>query len=418
MVNVRPATRSASSFTLRREGSANAPRISEAAVAAIGAAPADAPKTDDRDETELGWRLRHLKRGVLRNANTLAGIPETTIGSSPIRSSSSAAPSGSSAKAATALFSDLSLGGQVNLLTTGAFDNPLQLLQLDRTSSVAFFSVGAPVGTHGDWTVRAAMNQSDLSSWMLAGSYVVKAQRAASLSVRHVLQPAALRGRQHRGADGGDRHGAQRRLGVRVRRVASLALRLDRLRRQLRALRLPGRSVALQPARLGHVLAVEIVARARGGVARGERAGRRGIHPADQRRVPAAAAHLLADLERGHPDAGAAELRVRRRARAEWRGDRRARVRAAHRRSDRDGVRLAPRDSVVARSLLRRRRRQCRGARRRRHVHACARHERARLGGLFVCHRGLDGRLGAGRVRGADPLGAVGRALETSAFTT
>ena len=70
----------------------------------------------------------------------------------------------------------MSLGGQVNLLTTGAFDNPLQLLQLDRTSSVAFFSVGAPVGSHGDWNVRAAMNQSDLSSWMLAGSYVVKAQ--------------------------------------------------------------------------------------------------------------------------------------------------------------------------------------------------------------------------------------------------
>ena len=41
MVNVRPAARSASSFTMRREGATNAPRISEAAVAAIGAAPAD-----------------------------------------------------------------------------------------------------------------------------------------------------------------------------------------------------------------------------------------------------------------------------------------------------------------------------------------------------------------------------------------
>jgi outer membrane receptor protein involved in Fe transport len=69
----------------------------------------------------------------------------------------------------------MSLGGQVNLLTTGAFDSPMQLLQLDRTNSVAFFSVGAPVGSHGDWNVRAAMNQTDLGSWMLAGSYVVKA---------------------------------------------------------------------------------------------------------------------------------------------------------------------------------------------------------------------------------------------------
>ena len=40
MVNVRPSARSASSFTLRREGDADAPRITEASVAAIGAAPA------------------------------------------------------------------------------------------------------------------------------------------------------------------------------------------------------------------------------------------------------------------------------------------------------------------------------------------------------------------------------------------
>ena len=94
---------------------------------------------------------------------------------------------GSSARAATSLFTDLSLGGQVNLLTTGAFDNPLQL---DHTSSVAFFSLGAPVGAHGDWAVRAAMNQGDLSSWMLAGNYVVAG--GPQVSVRHVLQPAAL----------------------------------------------------------------------------------------------------------------------------------------------------------------------------------------------------------------------------------
>lgn len=176
MVNVRPAARSASSFTMRREGEAAAPRIAEAAVAAIGAAPPDAPTTDDRNETELGWRLRHLKRGVLRNTTTLAGIPDDKDWFITDSFEFLGRAVGSSAKAATALFSDLSLGGQVNLLTTGAFDNPLQLLQLDRTSSVTFFSVGAPVGTHGDWTVRAAMNQSDLSSWMLAGSYVVKAQ--------------------------------------------------------------------------------------------------------------------------------------------------------------------------------------------------------------------------------------------------
>ena len=175
MVNVRPASKSASSFRLRREGSTNAPRITEAAVAAIGAAPGDtAAKPDDRSETELGWRLRHLKRGVLRNA--AYGVPMRDDDWFITDSFEFIGRAfGTSAKATKALFSDLSLGGQVNLLTTGAFDNPLQLLQLERTNGVAFFSVGAPVGSHGDWTVRAAMNQSDLSSWMLAGNYVVKA---------------------------------------------------------------------------------------------------------------------------------------------------------------------------------------------------------------------------------------------------
>jgi hypothetical protein len=175
MVNVRPSTRSASSFKLRREGSEAAPRISDASVGAIGAAPTGATKSGDRDETELAWRLRHLKRGVLRDAQTLAGIPQDDDWFITDSFEFLGRAFGTSARAATALFSDLSLGGQVNLLTTGAFDNPLQLLQLDRTSSVAFFKVGAPVGTHGDWNVRAAMNQSDLSSWMLAGNYVVKA---------------------------------------------------------------------------------------------------------------------------------------------------------------------------------------------------------------------------------------------------
>src|SRR5688572_22079685 len=175
MVNVRPAGRSASSFTLRREGSVSAPRITEAAVAAGGAAPENTAKPEDRSESQLAWRLRHLKRGVLRSA--AYGIPARDDDWFITDSFEFIGRAfGTSAKVTKALFSDLSLGGQVNFLTTGAFDNPLQLLQLERTSGAAFFSLGAPVGTHGEWTVRAAMNQNDLSSWMLAGNYVVKAQ--------------------------------------------------------------------------------------------------------------------------------------------------------------------------------------------------------------------------------------------------
>ncbi|HYE87490.1 MAG TPA: TonB-dependent receptor [Vicinamibacterales bacterium] len=176
MVNVRPSARSASSFTLRRDGAAATPRITEAAVSAIGAPPdASSGKANERDESELSWRLRHLKRGVLRDAQALAGLPHDDDWFITDSFEFLGRAFGTSARKATALFGDLSLGGQVNLLTTGAFDSPVQLLQLDRTNSVAFFSVGAPVASHGDWNVRAAMNQTDLSSWMLAGSYVVTA---------------------------------------------------------------------------------------------------------------------------------------------------------------------------------------------------------------------------------------------------
>lgn len=176
MVNVRPSSRSASSFTLRREGVDGA-RVSEASVGSAIGAPEGAAKGGDRDESELGWRLRHLKRGVLRDADTFATIPQDDNNNWFLGDSFEflGRAVGSSAKAAKSLFGDLALDGQVNLLTTGAFDSPVQLLQLDRTSSVAFFSVGAPVGSHGVWNVRAAMNQTDLSSWLVAGNYVVRA---------------------------------------------------------------------------------------------------------------------------------------------------------------------------------------------------------------------------------------------------
>jgi outer membrane receptor protein involved in Fe transport len=173
MVSVRPSARTVSTFTLRRGGTAEAPRIAAAGVGAgteISAAPSS---EKPRDESETAWRLRHLKRSVLRDSATMVAIeagedepglfaPITVLGRA-VESSARAAGSW----LATPLWQ-----GQVNLLTTGAFDNPTELLQLERTRGVAFFALGAPVGTHGEWAVKAAVNQGDLSSWLLAGNYV------------------------------------------------------------------------------------------------------------------------------------------------------------------------------------------------------------------------------------------------------
>jgi hypothetical protein len=173
MIDVRAAARTPSTFTLRRAG--HAQRVAKAGMGDGGsAAPADDEGgTTDRDESELAWRLRHLKRSVLRDENGIPSLPKHEGGWTDSFDFLGRA-AGSSARAAGALFADLSLDGQVDLLTAGAIDSPMDLLDFERTRSVAFVSVGAPVGAHGDWTVRAAMNQTDLDSWIVAGHYATR----------------------------------------------------------------------------------------------------------------------------------------------------------------------------------------------------------------------------------------------------
>jgi hypothetical protein len=177
IVEVRPSSRTPSTFTLHREGPASTPKVAEAGMGgtSIGAAPGTDTDSGDRSETSVAWRLRRLKRSILRDADTMAALPKDDASSfgDPLDFLGRAMEQ--SARAATALFADIHLDGQVDLLTTGAFDNANELLQMDRTRGVAFFSVGSNVGEHGAWAVRAAMNQSDLDSWMVAGSYQARA---------------------------------------------------------------------------------------------------------------------------------------------------------------------------------------------------------------------------------------------------
>lgn len=176
IVDVRPSSRTPSSLTMHREGPAAGTRIAEAGFGgtAVAAAPVDDAESEERSESGLAWRLRHLKRSILRDTNTMAALPADDFSfADPFEFLGRAVEH--SARAAGSLFADISLDGQVDLLTTGAFDNPTELLQLNRTRSVAFFSVGSNVGEHGAWAVRAAMNQGDLDSWILAGSYAARA---------------------------------------------------------------------------------------------------------------------------------------------------------------------------------------------------------------------------------------------------
>ena len=107
-----------------------------------------------------------------------------------------------SARAATDFFSATSFSGQLNLVTTSLFDNPQQLFSGDSLPrSIAYVSVGAPVGSNGDWSVRGAFGQADMSSWVAAGAYATRgpARHHYDFGLSYATQryetgsPAALR---------------------------------------------------------------------------------------------------------------------------------------------------------------------------------------------------------------------------------
>ena len=193
MVDVRPSARASSSIALRHASSPAADLAAYPVLAAgMGApagestaqptdavGPADTPSNGNDDHGEIAWRLRHARRGVLKDAT----VPEGLLAGNAPSDPTSFGPSGffdramgSPARLATNFFAGTPFSGQVNLLTTGSFDSPQQLFTTDNFSrSIAYLALGAPVGEHADWTVRAALTQGDIASWIVAGEYTTRA---------------------------------------------------------------------------------------------------------------------------------------------------------------------------------------------------------------------------------------------------
>jgi len=192
VVDVRPSGRTSSSIALRRASTATTTSSSPILAAGIGAtADAPAPPTEavgtagtssapvDDDHGEIAWRLRHARRAILKDAT----LPEDILtGGAPVDPNGFDARSrfersgGSPVRLATNFFADTPFSGQVNLLTTGSFDTPQQLFTADNFShNTAYLGLGAPVGEHADWSVRAALTQGDIASWIVAGEYTTRA---------------------------------------------------------------------------------------------------------------------------------------------------------------------------------------------------------------------------------------------------
>jgi hypothetical protein len=181
IVDVRPSVRTSSSIAMRR---APGPNVVAAGVVsepqtdgADAAAGTNAASAGGDDHGETAWRLRHARRSVLKDATVPADLlaadepPASSIGQPGFFSSAA-----DSAHAVTNLFAGAAFNGQVNLLTTGSLDSPLQMFSPDSLMrSITYLALGAPVGEHADWTVRAALTQGDVASWIVAGDYTTRA---------------------------------------------------------------------------------------------------------------------------------------------------------------------------------------------------------------------------------------------------
>jgi hypothetical protein len=135
----------------------------------------DTVARDDHPHNETAWRLRHIKRSILKDSAPIVTVVERDGEIAP--GSLFGRAMDSAASLATTFFTDLPFTGEVNLLTTGAF-GPGDLFSgnvLPR--GVAYMAIGAPTSA-GDWSVRAAMNQGDLSSWIVAGAFQSRGETA------------------------------------------------------------------------------------------------------------------------------------------------------------------------------------------------------------------------------------------------
>ena len=165
------------------------------AVVAAGVGPVDTPAAEPErthEHDELAWRLRHLKRSVLKSEGERVpglGLDTTLPADGPWYGLGRAV--GESARLASSILADLPLDGQFNLITPTSFDRPQDLFAPDAAlpRSVAFVSLSSPM-SNGEWRMRGAVTQGDLSSWTVAGSY------ARSVHAAHAYQAGFSYGMQ------------------------------------------------------------------------------------------------------------------------------------------------------------------------------------------------------------------------------
>lgn len=206
-VTIDAQARAASVLALKRTGSLSVPVILTAGFGALGVpepvkphmpgAPngplvhAVAPDSENLEDeeprteasenstptvSEMAWRLRHARRGVLKSAVVPFDLDE--IGETERATVIDVVGKAmrSPARAASSFLADTPFSGQVNFLTTSLFQSPAEMLTATNIGrGIAYVKLGAPVGDTADWTVRGALTEADLASWVVSGTYQTRA---------------------------------------------------------------------------------------------------------------------------------------------------------------------------------------------------------------------------------------------------
>ncbi|HEX9368304.1 MAG TPA: TonB-dependent receptor [Vicinamibacterales bacterium] len=144
-------------------------------AAGVSLPSGDNPTQDGDNHSETAWRLRHIARSVLKDNGDVVSIADAArgVGAPPAPEGSSSIFGRAYTNAATmaaSFFTATPFSGEVNLLTTSALGTGPLLFSDFVPRGVAYLSIGAPAAS-GRWDVKASMSQSDVSAWVLAGTF-------------------------------------------------------------------------------------------------------------------------------------------------------------------------------------------------------------------------------------------------------
>lgn len=131
---------------------------------------------------EQAWRLRHLKRTILRDGTAVAENFEDFEDDDGAWQTLGRAV-GMPARLASAFFTDLPIDGEFRLLTAGSIGPYTPAFDELGGAGAAYLSVRSQIGTHGEWSARGTMSSADFSTWLVAGDYVARSTNTHAFNI-------------------------------------------------------------------------------------------------------------------------------------------------------------------------------------------------------------------------------------------